>query len=385
MLDWYYQRTKDRLFKKTQFDPEEAHDYVIWKLGRLGYHPVICRLLEYIYDASTRYTHCNVMGMAMRNPVGLAAGLDKNCVAARALAALGFGSLELGAVLPKAQEGNLRPRVVRNVSDQTVINGMGFPSVGVEAVGRNCWRWSSLHIPVGCNLGKNRDTPLEKTAEDMALVMTMVYVHFDWFTINVSSPNTPGLRSLGVGDFLSSLVGECISRADAIAKVALEKQRKRIVVKLSPDLTYPELIDAVERCVDAGVSGICLGNTRAAPLPDGRPGGLSGRVLYGRTFEMVKIAAPLTHGKCALIACGGINSADKVKQLLDHGADMVQILTTLFFDGPGQVWRIVHDLSQALAQQAVGENLNEKARHLQESGQDSEAMPRHEGTTPRVD
>lgn len=345
MLNWYYHHIlKPRLFRNTADDPEQAHEYVLGWLEKLEQHRWLCRLLRRLLNQSSAATEVYALGLKFANPIGLAAGLDKNCRAPHALAALGFGALEIGAVLPRTQPGNARPRVWRDEKHQEVTNTMGFPSDGVVAVQMRCEDAHPFSIPTGCNLGKNKDTIPGKTVDDMGTVLTALYPYFDWFTVNVSSPNTMGLRDLQTVDLLRPLVQELVQSSRILAESRGVPRVREIVVKFAPDLPNHELIDSVHCAIEAGAGGINLGNTSRVNLPDGRTGGRSGPSLYPRTLEMIKLIAPIIHGRCALIACGGIDSGDKVTELMDSGADLLQIFTTLIFDGPGQTARLVRSL-----------------------------------------
>src|SRR3989344_4850356 len=345
MLDLYYRWVLKKRFAQTQSDPEQAHEYVLQRLEMLEKHHGLCRLLRWWYDRSSSATAVYAMGIRFPNPIGLAAGFDKNCLAPHALAALGFGSLEIGGVVPKPQPGNARPRVWRDTEKREVTNALGFPSDGKLAVQRRCNKAYPFPIPTGCNLGKNMDTPLEKTAHDMSDVMTALYPCFDWYTINVSSPNTMGLRDLQTEDLLRPLIRKLVQHSRILAERCGVPRIRPIVVKFAPDMSDDELIGSVHCAIAEGVAGIELGNTRRVMLPDGRPAGRSGPSLYPRTLEMIKLIAPITSGKCALVACGGVDAASKVIELLDNGADLVQVFTTLIFHGPGQPARLVKGIT----------------------------------------
>lgn len=346
MLDMYYRwYLKNRLFA---LDAEEAHEKVLQKLRWLERHPWLCKLVRSMYDRSNTLTQVTAMGLTFPNPVGLAAGLDKNCVVPHALAALGFGSLELGGVTPWMQPGNDRPRMWRDVERRELLNTLGFPSDGKDIVQARCRAAHPFPIPVGCNLGKDKYTSLKKTAADMCLTMTTLYRYFDWFTINVSSPNTKGLQELQAAEFLDPLLRHVLEYANFLMRYHHFAKRKKIVVKFSPDLSNEALVDAVGCCLEAGIDGVILGNTRRAMMPNSKIGGKSGPALYDRTIEMVRRIAPQVRGRCALIACGGIYAAGQVEWLLREGADLVQIFTTLIFEGPGQPSRLVHGITPYL-------------------------------------
>ena len=286
-------------------------------------------------------------GLAFRNPVGLAAGYDKDGSAWRGLACLGFGHIEVGTVTLKPQEGNPRPRLFRLREDRALINRMGFPGQGAEFV-RN--RLSGPRPPgliLGVNLGKNKDTPLESAVQDYLALLELFAPLADYLAINVSSPNTVGLRSLQARRLLEALLKELSERRQELATSTGRKTP--LLVKLAPDLELAELHDALEAILNTGMDGVIASNTTLAR--DGlhsslanETGGLSGAPLRQRSTQMICQIYSYTAGKLPIIGVGGVMSAADVREKLEAGASLVQIYTGLVYEGPGLVKRIVRGL-----------------------------------------
>jgi len=281
-----------------------------------------------------------VMGITFPNRVGLAAGLDKNAVHLAGLATLGFGFLEAGTVTPRAQPGNPRPRMFRLPQAEALINRLGFNNDGVEAFVRNAER-SGYRGILGINLGRNFDTPNERAADDYVKGLRAVYRHASYVTINVSSPNTRGLRDLQSEDALAALVGTLVRERDALASA--QGRVVPLVVKLAPDLTDEALRGIARRLVEARVDGVIATNTTLAR--DGvqgiahaeEAGGLSGRPLRDRSTAVIRTLAAALDGAMPIIGVGGIVSGEDARAKLDAGASLVQLYTGLIFRGPGLV------------------------------------------------
>lgn len=324
-----------------QLEPETAHNLGLkllkW-LTRLGYHQ---KRFELPSEA---------MGLRFPNPLGLAAGCDKDGDYTEALAALGFGFLEVGTVTPRPQPGNPRPRLFRLVEEEAVINRMGFNSRGLEHLVENLKCIRARRFILGVNLGKNRDTPPERAVEDYLEGMRRISPYADYVTLNLSSPNTPGLRSLQFGQQLTQLL-EAITRERA----RLEKEhRKRLplVLKIAPDIE-PENLDAIaEAALDFRIDGIIATNTTVSragveqnPLASEK-GGLSGRPLFERAKSVVALLAERLKGRVTLIGCGGILSGRDAVAMLEAGADLLQIYSGLVFRGPHLVTEILETLEK---------------------------------------
>lgn len=332
MLDAAYSLVRPLLFS---MDAERAHEVALAIVSRAPFlaprHPPPAA-------AAVEFA-----GLRCPSPVGLAAGLDKDARALPLWERLGFGFVEIGTVTPQPQPGNPRPRIHRLPDQRGVINSMGFPSDGASAVGvrlarlKEAGRWPS--IPVGVNLGKNKDTPDEGAAADFAAVADRLALFADYLVVNVSSPNTPGLRSLqGVEPLLEIL--------DAVLQVA---QDKPVFVKVSPDLAIEDLDATVRAAVGAGAAGLVATNTTTA-RPDlaehlDTPGGLSGAPLHPIARRGVLAAAAICKELTVpLIGVGGITGPEQAREYLDAGCAAVQVYTGLIYAGPGLPSRINRQL-----------------------------------------
>ena len=288
------------------------------------------------------------MGLDFPNPVGLAAGLDKDGEHIDGLAALGFGFLEIGAVTPRPQTGNPKPRLFRLPQAEALINRLGFNSRGVDAFVENVRRSRSGAI-LGVNIGRNADTPNERALEDYAACLRKVYSHAAFVTANVSSPNTRGLRELQRADELDAFLAALTAERDRLAKQ--HGRRVPLAVKVSPDLDDAGITAVADRVSAHGVDAVIAANTTVSRegvehLPAGRePGGLSGAPLRARATAVVaKFRRALSPG-IAIIGVGGIASAAHAREKLDAGASLVQIYTALVYRGPRLVGEIVRGLA----------------------------------------
>lgn len=330
----------DALLTSTllRLDPEVAHHRALSLLATAAAVPGGVAGLAAMYRP-TRVSPVTVAGLTFPNRVGLAAGYDKDALAWKALPALGFGHVEVGTVTPRPQQGNPTPRVFR-VPGSNLINRMGFPSVGAAVVRQRLDRDRPYGCVLGVNLGRNKETPNEEAARDyVAGVRTFAEVA-DYLAVNVSSPNTPGLRALQSGPALRALLREVVVARDA---ASLDVGRAvPVFVKLAPDLDEADLADALGAVSDAGVDGVIATNTTLSR--DGVPaelaseaGGLSGTLLTARATEVLRQIRRLAGDKLPVIGVGGITTADDAKARIDAGADLVQLYTGLVYAGPGLV------------------------------------------------
>lgn len=286
-------------------------------------------------------------GINFINPIGLAAGYDKDGLGWRGLASLGFGHIEIGTVTPKPQPGNPRPRLFRLREDHALINRMGFPGMGSEFVLKQISRPHPQNLVLGVNIGKNKDTPLDTAIQDYLFLLRLFANHADYLTINVSSPNTVGLRQLQERGALNQLLQQlCVERE----LISLKADRRiPILVKLSPDLSDPQLDDALDVILRNQMDGVIATNTTisrdglAATIAH-EEGGLSGGPLFERSLVMVGKIQKLTDGKLPVIGVGGISDANGVQKMMDAGAILVQIYTGLVYQGPGLVKSILNEL-----------------------------------------
>ena len=284
--------------------------------------------------------------MRFPNRIGAAAGLDKDAVAVKGLARLGFGFVEVGTVTPKPQAGNPRPRLFRLAEDRAVVNRMGFNSAGVDALVANLKRYGpSTGVPVGVNIGKNLHTPLADAIDDYRLCLAAVYDVADYITVNLSSPNMPGLRSLQAAAAAQSLVAELTAFGARLAQ-ARNATAKPLFVKVAPDLAPADLDATATAVLDAGASGLVAVNTtlsRPSTLRSrdaGGQGGLSGKPLFPLALDAVGRLRRRIGDNAALIAAGGIGSRADADAMFNAGADLVQLYTALVYEGPGLVRRL---------------------------------------------
>ncbi len=328
-----------------RLDPEAAHQLTL-QLIRLGAYQPLRSILQAMYAAPEKPVQA--FGLTFRNPVGLAAGYDKDGIAFRGLAALGFGHVEIGTVTLRPQPGNPKPRLFRLVEDRGVINRMGFPGRGAEFVARQL---TAARCPpsfvLGVNLGKSKDTPLEEAAEDYVALLRRFLPLADYLAINVSSPNTVGLRRLQGREMLEGLLGR-IARERA-AHAAGSSGRKPVLVKLAPDLSEEELDDALEVILRTGMDGVIATNTTLgrAGLRSARreeAGGLSGEPLRARSEAVLRQVVKRLDGRLPTVSAGGIMSPEDAKARLEAGAALVQIYTGLVYAGPGLVKDILQKL-----------------------------------------
>jgi dihydroorotate dehydrogenase len=325
-------------------DPEKAHSLIIQLLRLGGAVPPARGLLRLFFSAYSQDKAVDVFGLKFSNPVGLAAGYDKDGLAWKGLTSLGFGHIEVGTVTPRPQEGNPKPRIFRIPEEQAVINRMGFPGKGADFVVKQLSGVShQTSAIIGVNIGKNKDTPNEKAHEDYLSLMHSFAPLADYLAVNVSSPNTIGLRRLQARDDLEDLLKK-------LATARLQSPFPRpILVKLAPDLTDEELDDALDAISLAGMDGVIATNTTIGRdglrSPVGQEtGGLSGRLLTGKSLNTVQKIAIRTSGRLPIVGVGGIMNSDDAKMMLDSGATLIQLYTGLIFSGPGLVRQIVNDL-----------------------------------------
>ena len=329
-----------------RLDPEQAHRLTLNLLALAGSSAPLRSLLKRAFSYPELSRPVKAFGLRFANPVGLAAGYDKDGRAMHGLACLGFGHLELGTVTPKPQTGNPRPRLFRLPEDQALINWMGFPNRGVEQLLSRLKR-RPKEIVIGVNIGKGAETRLESAAEDYRLLLRALHPYADYLAVNVSSPNTPGLRELQDRNQLRALL-----RALDAARAELGGPRTPILVKLAPDLSDAELEDAVQVIVETGMDGVIATNTTTSrpglrsPLRE-QQGGLSGAPLRERALEVIHKIHDLTSGRLPVIAVGGILGPGDAAEALQAGAALVQIYTGLVYRGPGLVREILAGLADS--------------------------------------
>ncbi len=278
----------------------------------------------------------NLLDKTFPNPVGLAAGFDKDGQVISGMEALGFGFVEVGTVTPQGQRGNPKPRLFRHPESASLENAMGFNNRGGQALVARLRRAESVKIPIGVNIGKAKHTPNRDAERDYAWLAAAVGTHCDYLVVNVSSPNTPGLRELQTSGSVGRILAVCREETD-----------RPVLVKLSPDLGDDAALELANTAVESGAAGVILANTTTdyALLPSARRvGGLSGRVLRRRSRELLRLVAGELFGKCLLISVGGIDSGREAYRRLKAGAGLVQLYSALVFRGPSLVPEILREL-----------------------------------------
>lgn len=326
-----YNTIRPLLFK---FDPEVIHKITLNLIKWAGILPPTYALLRAIFEVNDPRLQVEAFGVKFRNPIGLAAGYDKDGVGVRGLSALGFGHIEVGTVTRQMQIGNPKPRVQRVVEAQGVINSMGFPNSGVDAL-----KIRRGEAKVGINIGKSKDTPIEQAAEDYVELFKQVYRQADYVAINVSSPNTLNLRQLQARDYSEGLLKEITLVRDSVTP------RVPVLVKIAPDLTEAEIDDVLGAIELSGVDGIIATNTTIGR--EGIPaqyrdlkGGLSGRPLTQRATAVISCIARKTNGRLPIIGVGGVMNPFDALAKFEAGATLVQVYTGLVYAGPSLVKQI---------------------------------------------
>ncbi|MCC7360759.1 MAG: quinone-dependent dihydroorotate dehydrogenase [Anaerolineales bacterium] len=340
-----YHALRPLLFR---LDPESAHHRTLQLLALAGFSGVGRALLRRLFAYADPCLETEVFGLRFPNPVGLAAGYDKDGVALGGLAALGFGHLEAGTVTLAPQPGNPKPRVFREPESSALINSLGFPSQGAAAVlpRLQAARPTLGRAVLGVNLGKNKTTPLEQAAADYAQLVQRLGLAADYITINISSPNTAGLRDLQHRVYLEPLLRAVLAERDAHAPGC------PLLVKIAPDLTLAEVDEVLDVALAVGVAGLIATNSLQS-LPPRRPGGLTGPPLRARSTEIVRHLYRQTQGRLPLIAVGGIHDSAAALEKLQAGAGLVQLYTGLIYEGPALVGRLNRDLAAWLKQQGL--------------------------------
>lgn len=344
-------------------DAERAHELTI---AALRWPLVVSALGQGRETSLDRRLSQQAFGLHFTNPLGLAAGLDKQGSAVPAWTALGFGFAEIGTVTPRPQSGNPKPRVFRLKLDRAVINRLGFNSEGAEGVARNLSREVRLKVDtteairlkpdstvfrVGINIGKNRDTPNDRAADDYVRAIDVLHRYADYFAINVSSPNTAGLRDLQESQSLRTLVEQAVRRVR-------EKSPDRaipVLVKLSPDSAENDLLQSADAAVEGGAAGIIATNTTVARLnlrsgaAAKEAGGLSGAPLKATANSACRLLFRHLGRRVPIVGVGGISTADDAYERIRSGATLVQIYTALVYEGPALVQRLLYGLGARLA------------------------------------
>ena len=332
----YYPFVRKALF---QLDPERAHEFTFQQLRRITGTPLAALVRQNVPEKPVQ-----CMGLTFKNPLGLAAGLDKNGECIDALGAMGFGSIEIGTVTPRPQPGNDKPRLFRLVEAEGLINRMGFNNLGVDHLVENVKKAHFDGI-LGINIGKNKDTPVELGKDDYLICMEKVYAYAGYIAVNISSPNTPGLRSLQYGEALDDLLSAIKNKQNELQTI--HHKYVPVAVKIAPDLSPEELIQVADSLVRHNIDGVIATNTTLdRSLVQGmkncdEAGGLSGRPVQLKSTEIIRALSAELKGRLPIIGVGGIDSVIAAREKMAAGASLVQIYSGFIFKGPPLIKEIV--------------------------------------------
>jgi len=334
-------------------DPEKVHHISFSSIkffSKIG----LTSLMKSMFAVEDKRLEKELFGLKFKNPVGLAAGFDKNAVLYNELSDFGFGFVEIGTLTPKPQEGNPKKRLFRLKADKAIINRMGFNNQGVFEAVENLKK--EHKVLIGGNIGKNKITPNNEAIKDYLICFDALFDHVDYFVVNVSSPNTPSLRELQDKEPLTALLNELQLENSKLSKRKSTK-RKPILLKIAPDLTDSQLLDIIEIVSTTTIDGVIATNTtisrenlKSHALLIEEAGGLSGAPLKDRSTEVIRFLAEKSNKAFPIIGVGGINSAEDAIEKLDAGADLIQLWTGFVYEGPGLVKKINEALLERTAE-----------------------------------
>jgi len=329
-----------------QFDPEKIHYKTVGMIRFMLKIPGMKGIWNRMYRVKDDRLKRELFGIQFENPVGLAAGFDKNASMYNDLAYCGFGFIEVGTVTPKGQPGNEKPRLFRLKEDEAIINRMGFNNEGVDNAVANLKK-RKTKVVIGGNIGKNKVTPNESATEDYIKAFNALFDYVDYFVVNVSSPNTPNLRALQEKEPLTQLL-QTLQDLNAQKDV-----RKPILLKIAPDLTNEQLDDIIDIVKETKLDGVIATNTTISReglktseerIKEIGAGGLSGKPVKSRSTEVIRYLSETSNKAFPIIGVGGIHSAEDALEKLDAGADLVQLYTGFIYEGP----RLVRDINKAI-------------------------------------
>lgn len=320
-----------------QFDPEKVHHFTFGFLKYSFKIPGVSAFCRRQFQVNHPSLEREVFGLKFKNPVGLAAGLDKDAKLFKELGDLGFGFVEIGTITPKAQSGNPKKRLFRLKEDQALVNRMGFNNGGIEAAAKRLKK--NKNVRIGGNIGKNKLTPNENAFEDYAQCFEGLFAYVDYFVVNVSSPNTPNLRELQDKAPLTNLL------KGLQEKNQLKSAPKPILLKIAPDLTDDQLLDIIDIVKTTQIAGIIATNTtisRDGLFSENKKevGGMSGKPLKNRSTEVIRFIAEKSNHAFPIIGVGGIHSEEDALEKLEAGASLVQLYTGFIYEGPALIKRI---------------------------------------------
>ncbi len=330
------------LLKKYLFslDAEDAHEKVCKILRMLSSSPFLCGLIDSQWGYKNPKLENEILGLHFPNPLGLAAGFDKNASMLRALTAFGFGYLEAGTLTNEAQVGNERPRLFRHIEEESLQNAMGFNNHGAVLGARSFKRFAPYKTPIGINLGKNKRIEQVHALEDYKAVLNKCLNIGDYYTFNLSSPNTPNLRDLQNKAFVNELF--CMAK---------EMTHKPLFLKIAPDLEIDSMLEIVNSAIEAGAHGIIATNTtidKSLVFAPKEMGGLSGKCLTKKSREIFKELAKAFFNKSVLVSVGGISDAKDAYERIKMGASLLQIYSAFIYNGPNLCQNILKDLVKLL-------------------------------------
>ena len=319
------------------FDPEKIHTFTFFLIKVFFKIPILGFIIESFYKVKSPKLERKLFGLNFENPVGIAAGFDKNATHISEFEKFGFGFIEIGTVTPKPQDGNPKKRLFRLKEDTAIINRMGFNNDGVTKIKNRLKK--NYNVLIGGNIGKNKVTPNSQAKNDYIICFKELYNYVDYFVVNVSSPNTPGLRELQSKNFLNDLFIE-------LNKLRLnETIKKPILIKISPDLNKEKIIEILEVIDTNNIDGIIATNT-TIDYPNLKSknkneiGGLSGAPLYDKSNEVISFISKKTNGKLPIIGVGGISTPEQAVKKIEAGAHLIQLYTGIIYEGPGIVRKI---------------------------------------------
>ena len=319
------------------FDPEKIHTFTFFLIKVFFKIPILGFIIESFYKVESPKLTRKLFGLTFENPVGIAAGFDKNATHISEFEKFGFGFIEIGTVTPKPQDGNPKKRLFRLKEDTAIINRMGFNNDGVTKIKNRLKK--NYNVLIGGNIGKNKVTPNSQAKNDYIICFKELYNYVDYFVVNVSSPNTPGLRELQSKEFLNDLFIELNKlRSNEIIK-------KPILIKISPDLSKEKILEILEVIHTNNIDGIIATNT-TIDYPNlksknkNETGGLSGAPLYDKSNEVISFISKKTNGKLPIIGVGGISTPEQAVKKIEAGAHLIQLYTGIIYEGPGIVRKI---------------------------------------------
>lgn len=324
------------------FDPEKVHHFTFLFLKIAFKIPFIPAILKNNCKVENKKLERNLFGLTFKNPIGLAAGFDKNAILFNELSNFGFGFIEIGTVTPKPQDGNPKKRLFRLKEDKAIINRMGFNNEGVDAAVKRL-KHKRTDIIIGGNIGKNKMTPNEKAVDDYLICFNKLFDVVDYFVVNVSSPNTPNLRALQEKEPLTKLLIQLQEENDA------KQKRKPILLKISPDLSKNQLLDIIEIVKLTKIDGVIATNTTISRVDlqstnRNETGGISGKPLADRSTEVIQFLSDKSNRAFPIIGVGGICTVNDALEKIKAGADLIQIYTGFIYEGP----QLIKQLNEAL-------------------------------------